>query len=215
MLYGISINDIFPIVVTVLIGQALAVIYVSIFAKVTSDRAYVRKICLLGAVPIAILTLYVALTWSGATDQTMADAGVVLGYVGVLTSIGTVVSPLMTARHVVRTKDAASIPIELCTASFVSNSLWVLYGITANEVFVWAPNTLCVALGVVQISLYVKYNPNKWPETSPLDGITVVVDDFKTDKGDLQATASSPSFHALRSPPLTAIGNAHHAVTGA
>lgn len=202
MLYGISISDIFPIVFTVLIGQILAVIYVAIFAKVTSDRAYVRKICLLGAIPVVILALYAGLTWSGATHQSMADAGVVLGYVGVVTSIGTVVSPLMTARRVVRTNDAASIPIELCIASFISNSLWIVYGITANEVFVWAPNTLCIALGVVQILLYVKYNPNK---RSKLDTITVVVDDsqfLKTEKGGGEAPVSSPSFHALRSPLL-------------
>lgn len=204
MLYGIFINDIFPLVFTMLVGEVCAVVYVGIFTKVTSNRDYVVRICMVGGLATALLTLYSGLAWTGLTHESTEEAGDVLGCIGVLTSIGTVMSPLMTARKVVRTKDASSIPIELCSASLVSSALWMLYGLASNEVFVWAPNVVCVFMALAQILLYVKYNPNKRPETTdPVYAISLVCVSDETEiskpsKGEF--ARNSPSFHALQSP---------------
>lgn len=211
MLYGISIHDLFPMVFTFLFGEIMAVIYIAIFARVTSDRAYVRKICSYGSVPTVLVSLYAGLVWGGLTNQSMAETSVLLGYVCVLSSIALFSSPLMTVRKVVQTKNADSIPIALVTVGFISNTLWTLYGMAADEVFVWAPNVVCVLMGLVQILLYVKYNPNKRPESSPLDVITVdFVDEYefsKPGKRDLVLQVTSPSFRAMQSPSLASINS--------
>lgn len=208
-LYGISIHDLFPMVSTFLFGEIMAVVYIAIFTRVTSNRNYVRKICGYGCVPTVLVSLYACMAWAGLTHQSMAQTGVVLGYVCVLSSIALFTSPLMTVRKVVQTRNAESIPIALVTVGFISNTLWTFYGMAADEVFVWAPNVVCVLMGLVQILLYVKYNPKKRPESSLMDNITVVCVDetefSKIDKNDILPTVSSPSFHALRSPPLASI----------
>lgn len=137
----------------------------------------------------------------------MAETGLVLAYVCVLSTIALFSSPLMTVNKVMRTRNAES------AAGFISNTLWTLYGVAANEVFVWAPNVVCVLMGLVQILLYVKYNPKK--QVGSDDVITVVCVDeaefSETGKADLlPTTVSSPSFHPLRSPPLASIGSIGH-----
>lgn len=75
---------------------------------------------------------------------------------GVCVSVILSASPFETSRQVVRTKSAASTPIVMCT---VSNSLWVFYGLVDFDLFVVVPNVLCVALGAVQVVLYLSTSP--------------------------------------------------------
>ncbi len=45
-------------------------------------------------------------------------------------------------------------------------SLWLLYGIRVGNVFMWGPNGLAFALGMVQLYLLIKYRTG--PKTAPL-----------------------------------------------
>lgn len=60
-----------------------------------------------------------------------------------------------------QTKSGASIPIVLCCAGFVSNSLWILYGLVVNDMFVFGLGVFCTTLPLVQIILYFLFNPKR------------------------------------------------------
>lgn len=204
-LYGLFKGDIFPVSVTTLLGQVMAVIYITIFALATADRAYALKIIGLAAIPVVLTTLYAVLVVAGVTGQSSDDAVTVFGYVSLLTTIGFYASPLATLRRVVQTQNAASIPIGMVVAGTICNSLWTLYGLAKSDMFLFVPNAVCVCLGVVQILLYAKYNPNR--RTAGTDqtedgGIRICIE--LSPKAQKQLSAS-PVFQAMNSPPLAAI----------
>lgn len=86
-----------------------------------------------------------------------------LGYISVVINCLFYSSPFATMRHVNRTKRAESIPIVLVTMGTVSNALWMVYGLGASDLFVIAPNAICVVVGIMQMLLYAKYKPSPLP----------------------------------------------------
>lgn len=185
----------------------MAVVYITIFALVTADRAYVFKTIGLAAIPVVLTTLYALLVVAGVTGQSNDDAVTVFGYVSLLTTVGFYASPLATLRRVVQTQNAASIPIGMVVAGTICNSLWALYGLAKSDMFLFVPNAVCVVLGVWQILLYVKYNPSRRTtgtnQNEEYGDIRICIE--LSPKAQKQLNAS-PVFHAMASPPLTAIG---------
>lgn len=175
--------------VTTICGVVLAVVYISIFTKYTSDKGQVTRFCTIAAVPVALFTVYAVLAWAGATHQSTSGIATVFGYITQVTTVSFFSSPFATIRKVLREKSAASIPIELCAASTVCNGFWTAYGFVMDDLFLIVPNAVCVAVGVAQIMLYAKYPPDK-------DGSFLVCVTLSPKTG----VAHSPSFTALRSP---------------
>jgi solute carrier family 50 protein (sugar transporter) len=69
-----------------------------------------------------------------------------LGYVGIVVDVWMFASPLGTLKRVIRTKSAASIPINLSLMLFASTSLWVVSGLVASDYFVAVINIVGVVL---------------------------------------------------------------------
>lgn len=184
----------------------MAVIYITIFALATADRGYALKTIGLAAIPVVLTTLYAVLVVTGVTGQSNDDAVTVFGYVSLLTTIGFYASPLATLRRVVQTQNAASIPIGMVVAGTICNSLWTLYGLAKSDMFLFVPNAVCVCLGVVQILLYAKYNPNRRTAgTAQAEDGDIRICIELSPKAQKQLSAS-PVFQAMASPPLAAIG---------
>ncbi|KAH7485490.1 Bidirectional sugar transporter SWEET14 [Phytophthora ramorum] len=141
---------------------------------------------------------------TSATDVISLAADVqekVVGYVAVAINVCLYASPLQTMTLVLRTKSAASLPATMCCVNLVNGSLWVLYGILADDMFVLSPNALGVALSAVQVALCVKFRHSGRVEAqddvvdtkcealilSPVDGVALDV-------------VKSPVYEPVRSP---------------
>mmetsp|Transcript_13992 Transcript_13992/g.30254 ORF Transcript_13992/g.30254 Transcript_13992/m.30254 type:complete len:297 (-) Transcript_13992:751-1641(-) len=59
--------------------------------------------------------------------------------------------PLSTLLHIIRTRNAASIYLPLAATAILNGGLWTIYGLAVQDINIWGPNVLGVALGVVQV----------------------------------------------------------------
>lgn len=175
MLYGYTSDNWFPMFGTYMFGDIAASFYLVVYYTYTTERAYVLKFVLGLAAWIVVSTLYVVL----ASNEIVGDkhtAYKITGYIGVVGSLVLYASPFETMVQVVRTKNAISIPILMVCVGTVSNTLWTVYGLVTDDWFVTIPNGTTVIFGVVQIVLYVMYNPKKMLDQrlpvvlSPVDG---------------------------------------------
>lgn len=189
VMYGLFVDDVFPLSTSMFIGECFALLYTVIFTVHTADRKAAFTIITVSLCTIALATLYALLSYAGVTGQSNHSIGLVLGYVGIATTLVFFSSPLATIRRVLRTKSAASIPIPLCAMGMTCNTLWIIYALIVTDTFILVPNVVALCFTLSQVLLYIKYNPNKLPDTTP--------------KGD---AASSPTFEVMAS-PLQPVGH--------
>lgn len=175
----------------------MAVIYVTVFCLVTTDRKLVFKLCAYCAVPTVLLTVYAVLGWTSALPQSTDHISDVFGYVGIVGTLSFYSSPLATIRHVIRTKSASSIPIALCSAGTINNAIWTAYCVAANEIFLLVPNAICAVIGAAQVLLYIKYRPRVDVAT---DDASVETSPKHGGKRDSMVMLRSPSYEAIHSP---------------
>ncbi|KAF1774072.1 SWEET sugar transporter [Phytophthora cactorum] len=139
--YGCVADSIFPS----LIFSAIYVRWGS-----TEQRIYARRLWLGAGTAMLLASAYAVLGVYGATNQQPVEIAATLGFVCVACN---------TMGKVIRTKSAASLPIELCLASLVAGALWSALAIGQNDMFVLTPNALGTMLGIVQVALYLVYPP--------------------------------------------------------
>lgn len=220
MLYGYLSENIFPVFSTFAAGEVMAICYLAVYYRYTKERNEVRKLIIGLFVALLLVTIY-ALSGEfmmGITSQTKKSTSMVVGYIAAIVCLLLFASPLATLRRVIRTKSAASFPIAMCVVGFVGNSLWVTYGAMINDMFMCLSNVACVAFGVVQIVVYVIYNPSKANRASQegKELLEVIVSSPSSntsteeaevgsgtsDSDDINTgiTTGRGSFHALKSP---------------
>ncbi|XP_033354239.1 sugar transporter SWEET1-like [Bombus vosnesenskii] len=71
-----------------------------------------------------------------------------------------IASPLLHIREIIRTKNTDILPFPLIFMGTIVISLWLLYGIIINNVFIIFQNSVGFVLSVAQLSLFVIY-PSK------------------------------------------------------
>lgn len=161
LLYGLLISSYYPLVATFLFGEVMASIYLITYFKCMSDRSYVLRMLCKALIVLVPVTLYAILGATGVTGQTAEEAGIWVGYVGVVGSIALYLSPFETIKQVIASKSAESIPIAFCLAGTASNAIWVAYAIVVKDTSVLIPNAFCCMLAAIQCVLYAIYNPNR------------------------------------------------------
>lgn len=62
-------------------------------------------------------------------------------------------SPLSSIKTVISTRDSSSILGTLTVAQVANTILWTAYGLAIKDRFVWAPNSVGLGLGLVQLAL--------------------------------------------------------------
>lgn len=162
--YGWLAGDYFPIVTTYAVGTICSIAYVSVYFSMTPHRAYVVKVVLCVAAGTAIFVLYVVLGLVGVTGQSRDGVTTVVGFIADVGAVILYASPFETIVHVVRVKNASSLPIHLCLVGAVCNSLWFVYGLLQNDWIITAPNLICAVVGWIQVAVYVVYRPSKAQE---------------------------------------------------
>lgn len=201
MVYGWITDDVFPLFVTYLIGDVCSMLYISIYYRYTQQKAYANKVILSAALVVAAITIYTILGKAGVTGQSSHDVNQVVGYVTAFGSVALYTSPFETIARVLKTKSGASIPVLMCMCGCVSNSLWVVYGLIQNDMFVFGLGVFCAVFALVQVVLYFVYNPNRVPrEVNGSDEATMNAALDDVNKLELSIAVVSPCFEAMKSP---------------
>ncbi|ETO67578.1 hypothetical protein F442_15365 [Phytophthora nicotianae P10297] len=196
--YGCVADSIFPLVVVNAFGVCTSLIFSAIYMRwgSTEQRIYARRLWVGAGTAMLLATTYAVLGLRGATGQHPVDVVATLGLVCVTCNVSLFASPLETVGTVIRTKSAASLPIELCVANLVAGALWSALAIEQNDMFVLTPNALGTLLGILQVALYLVYPPRLQavlrPERSrPLPVITSA---SKPDELSIKVAVQGPVF---------------------
>uniref|UniRef100_H3GDC8 Sugar transporter SWEET1 n=1 Tax=Phytophthora ramorum TaxID=164328 RepID=H3GDC8_PHYRM len=199
--YGFLNETYFPVMSINALGAVTSLGFSVVFYRWSSDRASLHKTGAAVALWVALVLLFVVLCRTDVISLAADVQEKVVGYVAVAINVCLYASPLQTMTLVLRTKSAASLPATMCCVNLVNGSLWVLYGILADDMFVLSPNALGVALSVVQVALCVKFRHSGRVEAqddvvdtkcealilSPVDGVALDV-------------VKSPVYEPVRSP---------------
>ncbi|GMF41893.1 unnamed protein product [Phytophthora fragariaefolia] len=126
-------------------GQLAAIAFIIYFKWApTQTHKDTFKLYVGGIILHCIVTLYFVVVLAGVTGQTNYNGSNLLGYAGVAINVCMFDSPFASLRHVVETKSAASIPINLSLMIFASSVLWVATGLLDSDYFVTGLNlALC------------------------------------------------------------------------
>lgn len=170
LLYGYLNANYYPIVTASGFGCITSAIYTAVYCLYTQERRYVFKLTFVALFLLALITVYACMGSFGVINCGRANVIKELGYAAVCVNIFLYVSPFETIKKIVVTKCAASLPIAMCCMLVVNCSLWVMCGIVDNDVFVLTPNVIGVTFSLVQVLLYVIYNPNRKVHHSLEDG---------------------------------------------
>lgn len=202
-MYGLFIDDIFPLAITSIVCNCIGLTYVIIFVHCTRDRRNALKKCAIFAVPLLLILLYAILAAAGATNQSHGNTGKVFGYMTIGMTAIFYTSPLLKIKHVLQTKSADVLPIALCCVGTTNNALWLSYGAIIGNWIIAGPNTFCAFFGIVQICLWAKYRLSRNTEegTETTDDVRVSVEvSAANGKYMMESSLESPMFHAVMAP---------------
>lgn len=100
-----------------------------------------------------LILLFVGLVLDGGGASSS-----LVGTIAVIVSIAYYAAPLSTMARVVRKKDASSLYLPLVLVNLVNAVLWFIYGLAGiNDIYVWLPNALGIALALAQVGLVLWY----------------------------------------------------------
>lgn len=211
MLYGSLIDNIFPVVVTLSVGDIVALVYISIYWRWTKEGAYVRRVVGVVFAFLLLVTAYTALGVTGATHQSRDTVESIVGYTAVCVTLVFYGSPLERALQVLKHRSGVFIPIDMVIAGSTNNALWIAYTALDSNWFMFVPNVISLTLGITSLVLYLVFHPSRCPypktEQESSTSITIVLSPKEeiggSDVDKLHfgaATATSPNFQLLHSP---------------
>nr|CAB3475736.1 unnamed protein product [Digitaria exilis] len=107
---------------------------------------------------LPVLTLFgLTAFFSSFMVHTHRMRKIFVGSVGLVASISMYSSPMVAAKQVIATKSVEFMPFYLSLFSFLSSSLWMIYGLLGRDLFIASPNFVGVPMGILQLVLYCIY----------------------------------------------------------
>ncbi|OWZ05354.1 MtN3-like protein [Phytophthora megakarya] len=198
--YAYLTNSIFPLLVTQLFGEVASIVFTAVYYRWSVDRRGLNRLLGGGLAFSLVFTVYVILGVSSATNQSNDQVGTTLGYLGLAVNLWMYASPLGTIRHVIKTKSAASLPINISVMMIFNTTLWVALAVVDDDMIIMSLNITGIFLSITQIIVYMRYRPTKSITTQESSSfadkqISVVV----TPKDNIDA-AMSPVYVSSASP---------------
>ncbi|KAG4046171.1 hypothetical protein PC123_g18440 [Phytophthora cactorum] len=199
-LYGYLTDSIFPLMATQLFGELAAIVFTVIYYRWSIDRPALNKLLAWALLAYTVITAYVVLGIARVTNQSDDEVGKTLGYAGIVINLWMYGSPLGTVRHVINTRSAASLPINLSVMMFFTTVLWVAISIVDGDMLIMSLNIAGVVLSIIQITLYIRFRPGQCTMTQeePLEfadkqiAIVVSPKDGMLHKNPVYQTLASP-----------------------
>ncbi|KAG1705505.1 hypothetical protein DVH05_003194 [Phytophthora capsici] len=166
VMYAHVVNSIPPLFVVYGVGMLSSILCAGIYYHWTQDHARINKLYGVAFYVLAGYTLYYSLGTSGATNQSDDAVENTLGVLSGLINLALYVSPLETAKEVIKNKDASTIPIAISVLFLANGVIWVVHCVVEDDMLVLTPNAIGVVLCMAQVVLYVMYYPPKANEVS-------------------------------------------------
>ncbi|KAJ0410709.1 hypothetical protein ATCC90586_008294 [Pythium insidiosum] len=161
LLYGYVTDNIFPLMVTYVVGDVTSMLFIAVFCVYAPNRRFVLKTTGATLLINAAATIYVVLAKRNVIQQSTDQRNLVVGCIAIASSILLYASPFATIKHVVRTKSSASIMFSMVMVGIVNNALWIIYGFLIHDAFLVIPTLINVVIGFVQLALYIVYHPKR------------------------------------------------------
>ncbi|OWY91228.1 MtN3-like protein [Phytophthora megakarya] len=196
-MYGLLSGVYFPVMSVNNFGTLTSLTFALVFYRWSSDRQTLHKMGAITAAWFLLLLLYAVLCLTDVIPLSDNTQAMIVGYLSVTINVALYASPLQTMKLVLQTKSAASLPATMCCVNLVNGSLWVLYGILANDMFVLTPNAMGVVLSFVQVVLCIKFRHSRNSITNTkCDAVVLppMVEGFPID------VVKSPVYEAVQSP---------------
>ncbi|KAF4031456.1 Sugar efflux transporter for intercellular exchange [Phytophthora infestans] len=214
--YGCVADSIFPLVVVNAFGVCTSLIFSAIYVRwgSTEQQIYARRLWVGAGTAMLLVTSYAVLGVCGAIYQHPDEVVATLGSVCVICNIFLFASPLETLGKVIRTKSAASLPIELCVANLVAGALWSALAIGQNDMFVLTPNALGTMLGALQVALYLVYPPRFQAVLRPERSrpLPIITSTSKPDELSIKVAVQGPVFLPEPSSLTSLVAPSHRGV---
>lgn len=163
LLYAILTKD-YYLFFTAAVGFNLGVFYtVSSLTLLSKSKSlsdsdiYFRLEALLmsGSIFFCCMGMYVGIT---LTEFEMELAKSIVAYVGVTLCTAYYASPCTVIAHILKTKNSSTLYAPMVCANLANSILWLLYGLSLGDVFVYGPNVFGISLSVLQLFLICVYN---------------------------------------------------------
>merc|ERR1711934_233453 len=149
--YGAAAGMDMTIMVPNLTGMLFGSYYCSQFIKYNSKEHNLQPYYAGSAAIVALVT-------GAVTMLPMATAQQVLGYTGCAVVVAMFSGPLQVIRKVLDDKSTRSLPFPMAIATTVNCICWGSYGwIVIEDPFVYLPNSLGLAAGLAQLSLFARF----------------------------------------------------------
>ncbi|KAG7385274.1 hypothetical protein PHYBOEH_009090 [Phytophthora boehmeriae] len=163
LVYAYVVDSMFPLFATQVFGQAAAIVYNVVYYhwSTPDKRKGLRKLYAWAFAIHCALSVYTVVGVLGLTNQSESQVATYLGYAGVVIDVWLFGSPLATLKHVIKTKYAASIPINLSMMMFVSTTLWTVSGALDSDIFLGGLNAIGSVLSFAQIVFWMIYRPKR------------------------------------------------------
>ena len=163
-LYGVILRDWVPLVASNVIGVSAGAFALTTFHRFAprEQRAVTANygVGLIGTAAVLLVGCRDALVGGHASGVGSAAQAATAGQEKMLGSLGVVIcvlmfaSPLVAVRDVLRSRSTAGMSVAATMGSLACTSLWSLYGLIVNDIFIWGPNGCGLLLSLLQLSLF-------------------------------------------------------------
>ncbi|KAG6592668.1 MtN3-like protein [Phytophthora cinnamomi] len=157
--YAYVSDNILPLFVNCVFGMLTSIVFGGIYYRWSDDRVHVHKLCAVAFVAMALYTIYYILGTSGVTNQTDDAVEKTLGVFSDIVSLVLYASPLETMKKVIQTKDATTLPIIISVIFLTNTTVWTVFAIADDDMFVTVPNAIGMLVCIAQVVLYMMFPP--------------------------------------------------------
>ncbi|TDH67506.1 hypothetical protein CCR75_008450 [Bremia lactucae] len=151
-LYGLLIQDYFPLVATNAVGLVLSLCYLVVYYFHEAKKQKLLLECLATALLLVALVLVPIVASHVDMKETVVEN--IIGFSAVACSAVMFGSPLVLVKKVIKERNTKLLPFSMIIAGAVNCILWLGYGLLLANAFIIVPNAANLLLGVIQLALY-------------------------------------------------------------
>ncbi|XP_057479730.1 bidirectional sugar transporter N3-like isoform X2 [Actinidia eriantha] len=163
------------------VGCVIETTYIAMFIAYASKKARMTTLKMLLLLNFGGFSLIVLCVYYLAKGPNRVR---VLGWVCLVFNVSVFVSPLSIMKQVIRTKSVEFMPFSLSFFLTLNAVVWFFYGLLQKNFYIYLPNTLRFAFGILQMVLYLIYKScdevpeDQKPSTVAEQGTTEAPDGF-------------------------------------
>ncbi|XP_077224941.1 bidirectional sugar transporter SWEET3b-like [Tasmannia lanceolata] len=157
-------------------GALIQIIFILIYFWLAPAKKKKRVSLML--FPVIVVSCVTALVSTLALHDHQSRK-VLVGSVGVVSTVIMQASPLVVVKRVIQTKSVEFMPFNLSLLMFISSVLWGTYGLLGADFFVAGPNLFSMPIGFFQLVLFCMYGEKKQIPEEP-EGLDIEKEDGLT-----------------------------------